>query len=71
MIVDTNTLYGGCNNPRSFRIRRRPSAGVTRVTRASSAWGTRQVRSVAYLERVWGDAAQRFRLMAENTGPAE
>ena len=25
----------------------------------------------AYLERVWGDAAQRFRLMAENTGPAE
>jgi DNA-binding transcriptional ArsR family regulator len=24
----------------------------------------------AYLERVWGDAARRFRLMAENTGPA-
>jgi hypothetical protein len=24
----------------------------------------------AYLERVWGDAARRFTLMAENTGPA-
>jgi DNA-binding transcriptional ArsR family regulator len=24
-----------------------------------------------YLERVWGDAATRFRLYAENTGPAE
>ena len=23
-----------------------------------------------YLEQVWGEAAQRFRLMAENTGPA-
>jgi hypothetical protein len=22
----------------------------------------------AYLERVWGDAARRFRLLAENTG---
>jgi hypothetical protein len=25
----------------------------------------------AYLERVWGDAARRFRLLAENTGLAE
>jgi hypothetical protein len=25
----------------------------------------------AYLERVWGDAARRFTLMAENTGKAE
>jgi len=25
----------------------------------------------AYLEQVWGDAAQRFRLMAENTVPPE
>lgn len=24
----------------------------------------------AYLERVWGDAARRFRLLAENTDPA-
>ena len=25
----------------------------------------------AYLERVWGDAARRFRLLAENTGNTE
>jgi DNA-binding transcriptional ArsR family regulator len=46
---------------------------------AQQAQGTRRIyhlrdeglRAVqAYLEQVWGDAARRFRLMAENTDPA-
>ena len=45
---------------------------------AEHAWGTRRIyhlqeeglRAVqAYLEGVWGQAAQRFRLWAENTDP--
>ena len=45
---------------------------------AEQALGTRRIyrlreeglRAVqAYLEQVWGDAARRFRLMAENTDP--
>jgi DNA-binding transcriptional ArsR family regulator len=44
---------------------------------SSEPRGTRQIYSLreegmvavqTYLERVWGDAAARFRLMAENTG---
>ena len=47
---------------------------------AEQAQGTRRIyhlreeglRAVqAYLEQVWGDAARRFRLMAENTVPPE
>jgi len=42
--------------------------------------GTRRIYSLraegvdavqAYLQRVWGDAASRFRMMAENTAPVE
>jgi len=42
--------------------------GTSRIYRLR-AEGLRAVQ--AYLERVWGDAARRFTLMAENTGPAE
>jgi DNA-binding transcriptional ArsR family regulator len=46
---------------------------------AEQAQGTRRIYHLrdeglqavqAYLEQVWGDAARRFRLMAENTGPS-
>ena len=39
----------------------------TRRIYALRADGAQAVR--AYLEELWGDAATRFRLMAENTGP--
>jgi DNA-binding transcriptional ArsR family regulator len=47
---------------------------------AEQAQGTRRIYHLqeqgmqavqAYLERVWGDAARRFRLLAENTGNTE
>lgn len=47
---------------------------------AEQAQGTRRIYHLraeglqaiaAYLERVWGDAADRFRLLAENTGDGE
>jgi DNA-binding transcriptional ArsR family regulator len=47
---------------------------------AEQAQGTRRIYHLrdeglhavqAYLEQVWGDAAQRFRIFAENTVPAE
>lgn len=46
---------------------------------AEEAQGTRRIYHLqeqglhavqAYLEGIWGDAATRFRLLAENTGPA-
>src|SRR6516164_10037190 len=47
---------------------------------AEQAQGTRRIYHLreeglqavqAYLEQVWGDAARRFRLMAENTAPQQ
>src|SRR3954471_9588446 len=42
--------------------------GTRRIYRLHDA-GVAAVR--AYLESVWGDAASRFRLLAENTSPTE
>jgi DNA-binding transcriptional ArsR family regulator len=42
------------------------AAGTRRLYRLDEA-GAEAVR--AYLERVWGEALARFRLVAENTGP--
>jgi DNA-binding transcriptional ArsR family regulator len=39
----------------------------TRRVYSLDAAGAEEVR--AYLERLWGEAAARFRLVAENTGP--
>jgi DNA-binding transcriptional ArsR family regulator len=42
--------------------------GTRRIYRLHDE-GVAEVR--AYLQRVWGDAAGRFRLVAENTAPVE
>lgn len=60
----------------SRHLRLLSEAGLVSETRE----GTRRIYTLraegveavqAYLERVWGEAAQRFRLMAENTRPKE
>ena len=60
----------------SRHLRRLKEAGLV----AEQAQGTSRIYHLRdeglhavqlYLEQVWGDAARRFRLFAENTGPAE
>jgi len=59
------------NDPRA-RARFVLVVAEPRGTRRLYRLGDRGVEAVrAYLEQVWGEAARRFRLAAENTGPAQ